>query len=173
MFKQIISNGYQQETPDYWLKHGNPFPLVERLDREYVVRFGGWSDYQRFKSANGVEQLKVEWKGGELIRAVAYDCLCPGHHTQNVANIRLWSARPYTEFQLGSHLSGDFYNAVKEKAESENISFVLYPNDSTDQGKKLRLKQEYFFVSASLQDILARADEMKVNYSDMAQYFAI
>lgn len=173
MFKQIINNGYQHETPDYWLKHGNPFPLVERLDREYLVRFGGWSEYKKDKDANGVEHMRVEWCGGELVRAVAYDCLCPGHHTTNVANLRLWSARPYTEFQLGSHLAGDFYNAVRERADSENISFVLYPNDSTDSGKKLRLKQEYFFVSASLQDIMARAAEMHVDVRDLAQYFAV
>ena len=107
------------------------------------------------------------------MKAVAYDCLCPGHHTTNVANIRLWSARPYTEFELNSHNTGDFYNAIKEKAESENITFVLYPNDKTDEGKKLRLKQEFFFVCASLQDILRRADEMSIDYHDLAKHFAV
>lgn len=140
MFKQIIENGYQHEVPDYWLKHGTPFPLVERLDREYLVRFGGWSEYKKHTDMKGKETTYIEWCGGELVRAVAYDCLCPGHHTQNVANLRLWSAKPYNEFQLGSHNAGDFYNAVRERAESENISFVLYPNDATDAGKKLRLK---------------------------------
>lgn len=155
MFKQQIQNGFQVEAPDYWLKHGTPFPLVERLDREYIIRFCGWTECKKVN-----EELKFNWVGGDLVKAVAYDCLCPGHHTQNVANIRLWSARPYTEFELNSHNSGDFYSAIKEKADSENITFVLYPNDKTDEGKKLRLKQEYFFVSASLQDILRRADEM-------------
>lgn len=90
-----------------------------------------------------------------------------------MANLRLWSARPYNEFQLGSHNAGDFYNAIRERAESENISFVLYPNDATDAGKKLRLKQEFFFTSASLQDMLARADEMRVDLHDMAKHFAV
>ncbi|CAL6058899.1 Glycogen_phosphorylase [Hexamita inflata] len=168
MFKQHIENGYQTESPDYWLKHGCPFPLVERLDREYVIRFGGWTEME---TVNG--KMHFKWTGGSMVKAVAYDCLCPGHHTQNVANIRLWSARPYTEFQLGSHNSGDFYNAIKEKADSENITFVLYPNDSTEEGKKLRLKQEYFFVSASIQDIMKRADEMQIEYKDLANHFAI
>ena len=127
--------------------------------------------------------MKFKWTGGELVKAVAYDCLCPGHHTRNVANIRLWSSRPYTEFQLGSHASGDFYNAVRDKAESENITFVLYPNDATEEGRKLRLKQEYFFVSSSLQDILKRADEfpkdvkdgkpVEFDLHDLPKYFAV
>ena len=170
MFKQVIQDGYQKEQPDYWLKHGTPFPLVERLDREYIVRFGGWTEITKDEKTG---RLNFKWNGGDLVKAVAYDCLCPGHHTKNVATIRLWSARPYTEFELNSHASGDFYNAVREKAESENITFVLYPNDATEQGRRLRLKQEFFFVSASIQDILKRAQEMNVPVDQLGRYFAV
>lgn len=76
MFKQHIENGYQTESPDYWLKHGCPFPLVERLDREYVIRFGGWTEME---TVNG--KMHFKWTGGSMVKAVAYDCLCPGHHT--------------------------------------------------------------------------------------------
>ncbi|KAH0570573.1 Glycogen phosphorylase [Spironucleus salmonicida] len=169
MFRQTIKDGYQQEEPDYWLKHGTPLPLVERLDREFIVRFGGWTEMVENKN----KKLEFKWRDAQLIKAVAYDCLCPGHHTTNVANIRLWSARPYTEFELGAHCSGDFYNSVREKADTENITFVLYPNDSTENGKKLRLKQEYFFVSASIQDMIARAAEMQIDLSDFHQHFSV
>ena len=168
MFRQSIRDGYQQEEPDYWLKHGTPLPLVERLDREYIVNFGGWTE---MIEEDG--KLTFKWRDCQWVKAVGYDCICPGCHTKNVACIRLWSARPYTEFQLGAHCQGDFYNSVREKAESENITFVLYPNDSTDAGKRLRLKQEYFFVSASIQDMIARCAEMGVELSEFAKYFAI
>eukprot|EP00768_Dysnectes_brevis_P003427 gnl/Dysnectes_brevis/2450_a2920_1653.p1 GENE.gnl/Dysnectes_brevis/2450_a2920_1653~~gnl/Dysnectes_brevis/2450_a2920_1653.p1 ORF type:complete len:882 (-),score=397.14 gnl/Dysnectes_brevis/2450_a2920_1653:80-2725(-) len=171
MFKQRIENGFQVEEPDYWLRHGTPFPEVERLDIEYVVRFYG---HTKSDPVPGQTQSRSwSWEGGELVKAIAYDCLCPGHNTRNVANIRLWSARPYTEFQLHSHVSGDFYNAVRAKAESENITFVLYPNDHTESGRVLRLKQEYFFSSASLQDIIHRATVRGIPLLKLGEFFAV
>jgi len=172
MFRQAIEAGGQVELPEYWLRHGPaPFPMVERLDREYTVRFYGYTASESDPADSS--KRYYHWEGGELVKAVAYDCLCPGHHTTNVANLRLWSARPNTEFNLQDHASGDFYAAIRERAESENITFVLYPNDNTESGKLLRLKQEYFFVSASIQDILARAEEMGIAPADLHKYFAI
>lgn len=145
-FQKLDPEGHQLEMPDYWLTHGNPWE-IERLDVTYPIRFYGHveSTGQGFK-----------WVGGEVVRAVAYDSPIPGYDTYNTLNLRLWSAQPAKEFDLGSFSRGDYYGAVATKEESEKISSVLYPNDSTDGGKELRLKQQFFFVSATLQDALRR-----------------
>jgi len=145
-FQKISDEGYQIEVPDYWLTHGNPWE-VERLDVTYPVRFFGhveWTD------------KGIRWTGGEVVRAVAYDSPIPGYDTYNTLNLRLWSAAPAHEFDLDSFSRGDFYGAIANKEASEKISSVLYPNDSTDAGKELRLKQQYFFVAATLQDAIRR-----------------
>lgn len=146
MFEQKIINGYQVEVPDYWLTHGNPWE-IERLDVSYPVRF-----YGHVEHSNGGYRLA----GGEIVRAVAYDSPIPGYDTYNTLNMRLWSAQPAKEFDLDSFSRGDYYGAIANKEASEKISSVLYPNDSTETGKELRLKQQYFFVSATLQDIIRR-----------------
>lgn len=99
---------------------------------------------------------RMQWEAGQTIQAIAYDMPIPGYGTLNVSNLRLWDSRPSDEFDLNSFNHGDYYGAIKQKQESENICSVLYPNDSTPKGRELRLKQQYFFVSASLQDMLRR-----------------
>lgn len=151
MFEQRIHDGYQIEIPDYWLTHGNPWE-IERLDVSYPIRFYGHVE----STGHGFKLV-----GGEVVRAVAYDSPIPGYDTYNTLNLRLWSAQPAKEFDLSSFSRGDYYGAVSEKEASEKISSVLYPNDSTEAGKELRLKQQFFFVSATLQDVLRRFKKVK------------
>eukprot|EP00190_Bangiopsis_sp_CCMP1999_P005735 CAMPEP_0198725658 /NCGR_PEP_ID=MMETSP1475-20131203/2918_1 /TAXON_ID= ORGANISM="Unidentified sp., Strain CCMP1999" /NCGR_SAMPLE_ID=MMETSP1475 /ASSEMBLY_ACC=CAM_ASM_001111 /LENGTH=873 /DNA_ID=CAMNT_0044487465 /DNA_START=98 /DNA_END=2719 /DNA_ORIENTATION=- len=147
MFEQRISkDGYQIEIPDYWLTYGNPWE-IERLDVSYPVKFYGEVRH------NGD---RYEWTGCDVVRAVAYDSPIPGYDTYNTLNLRLWAAVPATEFDLDSFSRGDYYAAVAQKEAAEKISSVLYPNDNTEVGKELRLKQQHFFVSATLQDVIRR-----------------
>eukprot|EP00210_Caulerpa_lentillifera_P007275 g6957.t1 len=133
MFKQVLEEGkYQHEVPDIWLTNNNPWD-IKRPDVRYVVKFAD-----------------------QHVMAVAYDMPIPGFRTSNVANLRLWDCEALSEFDLESFNDGKFYEAYDEKEHAEAITSVLYPNDSTNEGKLLRLKQQYFFVSASLQDVLAR-----------------
>ena len=152
MFEQRLINGKQVEFPDYWLTHGNPWE-VERLDVKYLVRLYG------HVGTNVDEQTgetRYRWEGGEVVVAVAYDTPIPGHGTYNTNNMRLWSSKPSHEFDLASFNAGDYYGAVEAKERCESITSVLYPSDDNDAGKVLRLKQQFFFVSATLQDILRR-----------------
>lgn len=151
IFKQVINkDGKQIEIPDYWLKHGNPWE-IERPDVTYPVRFGG---HARKYNDNGVE--RAEWQGGELVIAQAFDTPVPGYNTYNTNNLRLWKSKPYNEFNFDQFNRGDYFGAIGERQSAEYITSCLYPNDSSDQGKELRLKQQYFFCSASLQDIIRR-----------------
>ncbi|GAB4248075.1 MAG: glycogen/starch/alpha-glucan phosphorylase [Acidobacteriota bacterium] len=149
IFRQEIRNGYQVEQPDNWLAYGNPWETLRR-DRIYRVRFYGrvesWIDEQ------GRERFR--WVDTDDVLAVAYDVPVPGYRSNNVNNLRLWAARATQEFSLRDFNRGDYPAAMAAKNESELISKVLYPNDASIQGRMLRLKQEYFFTSASLQDIL-------------------
>ncbi|KAG9394121.1 glycogen phosphorylase, partial [Carpediemonas membranifera] len=169
MFKQDIKDGYQVETPEYWLTRGNPHEL-ERNDVQWEVKlFGNSTAYYDSKLARTV----YKWENYMPVRAVAYDTLCPGYSTKNVLNIRLWAARPCTEFDFFSHNHGDYLNAVRDKLETENITSVLYPNDGTDVGRRLRLKQQYFFTSASLQDMINRFRSTKAPLSRFHEYYTI
>eukprot|EP00029_Vermamoeba_vermiformis_P007668 TRINITY_DN337_c0_g1_i1.p1 TRINITY_DN337_c0_g1~~TRINITY_DN337_c0_g1_i1.p1 ORF type:complete len:916 (+),score=254.59 TRINITY_DN337_c0_g1_i1:272-2749(+) len=150
MFKQDIKNGWQVETPDYWLQKVSPWE-IRRNDINYPIRFGG-EVRTIVDSSSGF--VRFIWEGGELITAQAYDVPVPGYKTANTINLRLWQGVPNMEFDLESFNQGDYYAALKAKEQSENITSVLYPNDKTTAGKELRLKQEYFFVSASLHDII-------------------
>jgi len=150
MFEQRVKDGYQVEFPDYWLTFGNPWE-IERLDVQYTVRFFGQS-----VGYNHNNKLKFKWEGGETVQAVAYDVPIPGFDTFNTINIRLWSSHAAKEFDLSKFNEGDYVKAIEEKQKSENISSVLYPADSTYAGKELRLKQQYFFVSATIRDTLRR-----------------
>jgi glycogen phosphorylase len=163
MFEQKIINGYQVEIPDYWLTHGNPWE-IERLDVSYPVRFYGNVE----GSGSGFRLV-----GGEIVQAVAYDSPIPGYDTYNTLNLRLWSAQPAKEFDLDSFSRGDYYGAIADKEASEKISSVLYPNDSTEKGKELRLKQQFFFVSATLQDVLRRFKKRDRSLEDLATKVAI
>ena len=151
IFYQKILDGYQVETADNWLRRGNPWE-IPRPEFLLPVRFYG--KVKHTTHPNGVETY--DWVDTQDVMAMAYDIPIPGYQTSTVNNLRLWTARSTRELDLGDFNRGDYIEAVREKQESETISKVLYPNDTPLQGKELRLKQEYFFVSASLQDIVRR-----------------
>ncbi len=151
MFNQRIEGGRQVEHPDNWLRYGNPWEF-QRPERLYPVKFGG--HVVQFTAADGT--LEHHWADGETVMAMAYDMPIPGYKTETVNNLRLWSAKATREFNLDSFNAGDYVGAVEEKNTTENLSKVLYPNDSSVNGRELRLRQQYFFVSASVQDILRR-----------------
>ncbi len=151
MFRQKIENGRQVEHPDNWLRYGNPWEF-QRPEVIYPVRFHGHVQV----SSDEQGRLRHQWVDGDEVIAVAYDTPIPGFHTTTVNNMRLWSASSSRDFDLGYFNEGNYIKAVEAEVESENISRVLYPDDTTWMGKELRLKQQYFFVCASLQDILYR-----------------
>ncbi|HMN93664.1 MAG TPA: glycogen/starch/alpha-glucan phosphorylase [Hydrogenophaga sp.] len=146
MFAQRIVQGQQVEEPDGWLEAGNPWEIM-RPEFSYKVCFGG-----RLDTSNG----GLQWIEAEEVIAVAYDSAVPGHELASVATLRLWSARASRAINLDAFNRGDYIRAMEAKNASENVSRVLYPDDSTEHGRELRLRQEYFFVSASLQDLLRR-----------------
>lgn len=151
MFNQRIEQGQQVERPDNWLRYGNPWEF-QRPEHLYPVRFFG--HVVHIPVAHGVTEHR--WVDGETVLAMAYDVPIPGFATETVNNLRLWAAKATSEFDLDSFNAGDYIGAVEQKGITESLSKVLYPNDSTAMGRELRLKQEYFFVSASIQDILQR-----------------
>jgi len=151
LFNQKIVNGEQLETPDHWLALPNPWE-IERPEYRFRVRFGGEVEHRT--DAHG--RTRSTWWGGEEIVAMPYDTPVPGYDTNTVNTLRLWSARATEEFNLDYFNRGDYMSACEDKVTSENITKVLYPNDNFFEGKELRLKQEYFLVSASMQDILRR-----------------
>jgi starch phosphorylase len=150
MFRQRIENGHQIEHPDTWLRYGNPweFPRPEVL---FPVQFGG-----RVVESDENGRQCFHWVETDDVMAMAFDTPVPGFDTATVNNMRLWSAKATHDFNLKYFNEGNYIRAVAQKNESENLSRVLYPDDSTPMGRELRLKQQYFFVSASLQDILRR-----------------
>ena len=151
MFHQSIENGQQVEHPDNWLRYGNPweFPRPEVL---YQVKFHG--RVVDFADEHG--QTRHQWVDTDDVMAMAYDYPIPGYDTGTVNNMRLWAAKASRDFNLKYFNEGNYIAAVEDKNDSENLSKVLYPDDTTEMGRELRLKQQYFFVSASLQDMLYR-----------------
>jgi starch phosphorylase len=151
MFRQKIRDGYQIEHPDNWLHYGNPweFPRPEVL---YPVRFYGRVGEESREDGSTMQR----WIDTEEVIAMAYDTPIPGYGVASVNNMRLWSAKASHDFDLHYFNEGDYIKAVESKTRSENLSKVLYPSDTTEIGRELRLRQQYFFVSASLQDILFR-----------------
>ncbi|HCM16051.1 MAG: glycogen/starch/alpha-glucan phosphorylase [Candidatus Cloacimonadales bacterium] len=148
IFRQEIRKGFQREVPDHWRKNGCPWE-IKRPEITYRVRFGG---KVKQTEHNGEGRI-YSWVDTEDVMAVAWDVPIPGYKVDNVNNLRLWEANATDEFDFEYFNSGDYVKAVEQKNISENISKVLYPNDNVHLGKVLRLKQEYFFVSATLQDI--------------------
>lgn len=146
MFKQQILDGRQVEIPDYWLASGNPWEFP-RPEVRYNVRFGG-----RIEQDGDL----TRWLDTQDVLAMAYDTIVPGYATEATNTLRLWSAKADSEIDLGAFNRGNYLDAVENKNHSENVSRVLYPDDSTPAGRELRLRQEYFFVSASLQDLVRR-----------------
>jgi len=168
MFYQEIKNGCQVEIPDYWLSHGNPWE-IERFDIQYPVHFFGHIKEETDLDGN----VKVVWTPGEKVLAVAFDTPIPGYETYNTLNIRLWSAQPSKEFDLDFFNKGDFFKSIEAKQSSEQITSVLYPNDNTYSGKVLRLKQQYFLVSATIQDLLRRFKESGKKWRELPTMIAI
>lgn len=149
IFQQTIENGWQVENPDRWLRFGNPWE-IPRLDYTVEVKFGGHTE----SFTNDQGRYQVRWVPDTTVLGMPYDTLIPGYNTNTVNTLRLWSAQASKGFDLQIFNSGDFARAVAAKTASETITKVLYPNDANYQGRELRLEQEYFFVSCSLQDII-------------------
>ncbi len=151
IFDQKIVKGYQVETPDEWLSLGNPWEF-ERPEFTLKIRFYG----KTVKRVDKSGKFHVDWVDTSDVLAMAYDTPIPGYRNAVVNNLRLWSARSTAEFDLDYFHDGDYIKACENKIISENISRVLYPSDNVLKGVELRLKQEYFFTSASMQDIIRR-----------------
>ena len=152
MFKQKIENGYQVEVPDNWLKNGYPFEL-RRPEYAKEVHFGGYVrvEYDPEKGGN-----KFIHEGYQAVKAIPYDMPITGYDNDVVNTLRIWDAEPIVDFELDSFDKGDYKKAVEQENLARNIVEVLYPNDNHYAGKELRLKQQYFFVSASLQAAIAK-----------------
>ena len=162
MFRQYIHDGWQMEMPEHWLRFGNPWEFA-RPEVIYPVRFFG--RVVEFRDESGA--TRHHWVDAEEVRAMAYDQPVPGWGAWMVNNIRLWAAKSSREFDLKRFSEGGYLESVRDQAESESLSRVLYPDDSQWVGKELRLKQEYFFVSASLQDIVRR---YRTHHSDFTAF---
>ncbi|MFW5431340.1 MAG: glycogen/starch/alpha-glucan phosphorylase [Methylophilaceae bacterium] len=152
MFKQTIENGQQVENPDNWLSFGNVWEF-QRPEAAYPIKFYGKTVEVPADDGVGTKSL---WIDEEVVVAMPYDMPVPGFGTETVNTLRLWSAKAANEFDLRHFNEGNYEKAVEGRNDTESISKVLYPNDSSANGRKLRLKQQYFFVSASIQDILRR-----------------
>jgi starch phosphorylase len=163
MFAQSIINGMQVEHPDSWLVDA-PVWEFPRPGTVYPVRFGGSAEHHG---------EWAEWNAAEATEARAYDYVIPGHGTERVSTLRLWKAEAPAQIDLNAFNSGDYARAAEFKNRFENISWVLYPNDSTPAGRELRLRQEYFFVSASLQDIIFHHLEEHGHLNNLADQIAI
>ena len=151
IFLQKILNGYQIETPEQWLANGNPWE-IKRPEYQYSIHFHGRVENQIDETG----KWRRHWVDTNDVVAVAYDIPIPGYRNNTVNTLRLWSSKAEDDFHLSSFNSGDYMGACREKLESETISKVLYPNDNNHSGRELRLKQQFFFTSASLQDIIRR-----------------
>lgn len=166
LFKQKIVNGWQTEMPDVWLPGGEVW-LVPRSDRTLKVHFGGWL------SENYVDgKMKVEYHDDKVVEAMPYDMLISGA-SDAVSTLRLWRARNTTEFDMKSFSQGDYFTAMEENAKAELISKVLYPSDDHYEGKTLRLKQQYFLVSASMQNIINDHIKRYHDLHSLPEYVAI
>ena len=151
MFKQSIQNGYQVEVPDNWLENGNPFEL-RRPEYAKMVKFGGWVEVT--PDENGHNHFHQE--GYQQVKAVPYDLPIVGYGNNLVNTLRIWDAEPVECFQLDSFDKGDYQKALEQDNLARNICEVLYPNDNHYAGKELRLKQQYFFISASVQEAVSK-----------------
>jgi starch phosphorylase len=164
IFRQSFKDGWQVESPDYWLKYGNPWEFPQPDDM-VAVSFGGHTEQHQDDRG----QLVVKWVPAWTVLGEPYHTLVPGYGTETVNVLRLWRARASEEFDFQLFDDGDYARAVEQKVYSENITKILYPNDETPQGKELRLKQQYFFVACSLKDIIRRfraVNDAWVNFPD-------
>ncbi|MBE0503257.1 MAG: glycogen/starch/alpha-glucan phosphorylase [Desulfuromonadales bacterium] len=151
MFRQTIVDGRQVEEPEHWLRQGNPWE-IERPEYAQRIKFGGRTESSRAPDG----EISVRWIETNDIVAIPYDLPIPGFQNGTVNTLRLWKAEATEEFNLGDFNAGNYPEAVAQKNAAENITMVLYPNDASESGKLLRLKQQYFLASASLKDVVAR-----------------
>jgi glycogen phosphorylase len=151
IFRQSIRDGQQTESPDNWLRYGNPWE-VPRPDVMFPVRFYGRTE--DYKDEHG--RTRTRWVDTSDLYAMAYDMAVPGYGNQTVNSLRLWAAKSSREFDLAKFNTGAYVDAVMDKTSTENISKVLYPADDQYAGRELRLKQQYFFTSATIQDVIRR-----------------
>jgi starch phosphorylase len=168
IFDQQIRDGWQVESTDKWLRLGNPWAL-ERPEDAFEVKMGGRTE--RHNDAKG--RVRVEWIPQKLVRGVPHDTPILGYRTNTANTMRLWAAQAVESFDFEIFNHGDFFGAVADKVSSENISKILYPNDEGIQGKQLRLAQQFFFVSCSLQHILKIQSTQKRPLAELHRNFAI
>ena len=164
MFRQDVVDGRQVERPDNWLRDENPWEIA-RPDRTYRVKLYGRVSGR----ADAQGRVHYEWVDSSDVLAMAYDVPVPGYDVSTVNTLRLWAAKATEEFDLEDFIGGNYIAAVQAKADTETISKVLYPPDNTGAGKELRLKQQYFFVSATLQDIIRRYLEERRTFADFTE----
>ncbi|KAL1868751.1 hypothetical protein VTK73DRAFT_3558 [Phialemonium thermophilum] len=168
IFKQEIIDGYQVEVPDYWLDF-NPWEFP-RHDVTVDIQFYG----NVYKSTDASGKTVSHWEGGEMVKAVAYDVPIPGYATSTTNNLRLWSSKAASgEFDFQKFNNGEYESSVADQQRAETISAVLYPNDNLERGKELRLKQQYFWVAASLYDIVRRFKKSKRPWREFPDQVAI
>ncbi len=170
LFRQMISDGWQHEAPEDWLAHGNPWEF-ERPEVVYAIQFGGFVEQVGGESES--IPLKNIWHPRETVNAVAYDTPIIGWQGRHANTLRLWSARAVDQIELTAFNRGDHVGSFAARAHAESISRVLYPSDETPSGQALRLRQEYFFTSASLQDLIRRHLSMHKTLDNLADCAAI
>jgi len=168
IFHQIIQDGWQREQCDNWVRKGTPWEIRRG---EYLIPIQFYGRTEAVTDAAG--RTGYRWVGGEVVMAMACDILVPGYGDDFVTNMRLWRAQSSREFDLEEFNQGDYIGAVEAKVHSETISSVLYPSDELEQGRELRLKQQYFFVAATLSDILRRYKKLGRDFSELPDFVAI
>ena len=165
MFRQDVVNGFQVEEPDHWLRDGNPWEL-ERPEYTQRIHFGGNTEFYRDEKGS----QRMRWVNTHDVFAVPYDIPVPGYRNNTVNSLRLWKSTATDEFDLDEFNAGDYSEAVAAKNNAEHITMVLYPNDASENGKELRLKQQYFLASASLKDVLRRWERLHgANFDQLAE----
>ena len=166
MFRQTIRNGYQVEEPDHWLRDGYPWEL-ERAEYTQLIHFGGRTEHDH--DADG--HYRVRWVETEDVLAIPYDVPVSGYRNGVVNTLRLWKATATDVFNLDEFNAGSYPESVRAKNEAEHITMVLYPNDASENGKELRLRQQYFLASASLKDVMRQWELVNgPHYDDFAEY---
>ena len=168
IFDQEIHDGWQVEITDKWLRFGNPWEIA-RIERSFLVKFGGHTEAY----FDDKQKYRVKWIPSQEVKGVPYDTPVLGYNTNTCATLRLWKAEAFESFDFQSFNKGDYFGAVDEKMVSENISKVLYPNDEQMRGKQLRLEQQYFFVSCSLQDVIMSHLSKNKNLDNLDEKFSL
>jgi starch phosphorylase len=169
IFDQEIHDGWQVEKTDNWLANGNPWEIA-KPDVNYLVKWGGYAEHYVDDAGND----RVRWVPGRALKGVAYDTPIQGYGVNTCNVLTLWSARAVQSFALEAFNTGDYYKAVEDEVNSETVTKVLYPNDEPEAGKRLRLLQQYFFVSCSLQHVLHIVDDLAdLSVKDLPERFAL